>query len=82
MDKSKVAAIALRLATDPRFKTWKDLPADFLEETAGLSAEEALELAARLRRLDEERFAYAAEQLLRQHPSRFRGRRQPGQPAD
>ena len=71
MDKSKVASIALRLATDPRFKTWKDLPADFLEETAELSAEEVIDLAARLRELGEHRFLFAAEQLLRQHPTRF-----------
>jgi hypothetical protein len=61
-----------RLARDPSFKTWKDLPASFLEEASELAADEAIDLVDRLWRLHEHRFLYAAWQLIDRHPSAFR----------
>jgi 3-methyladenine DNA glycosylase AlkD len=67
----RVAEMAHRLETQRNFRSWKDLPGDFLKETAHLSPDEAIDLASRLWRLGEHRFLYAASQLLHRHPAAF-----------
>ena len=65
----RVAHIAKRLEADRNFRSWKNLPAAFLEETAALTPDEALDLVGRLWRLHEHRFLYAASCLVHRHPT-------------
>jgi 3-methyladenine DNA glycosylase AlkD len=65
----RVAHIAKRLEANRNFRSWKDLPATFLEETAGLSADEAVDLVGRLWELYEHRFLYAASLLVHRRPT-------------
>jgi 3-methyladenine DNA glycosylase AlkD len=63
--------LAKSLANDQEFRSWRDLPGTFLEQTSTLSADAALELGARLWELREHRFLYAASVVIHRHPSAF-----------
>jgi 3-methyladenine DNA glycosylase AlkD len=67
----RVAEIVKHLEANRNFRSWKDLPADFLRETAELSPDEAIELAGRLWQLHEHRFLYATSRLIHRHPTAF-----------
>lgn len=71
MSNQKVLKIFNQLQEAPEFKSWKDLPADFLTETAALSSEEVLDLASRLWKFKEHRFRYAAVMMFHKHPHAF-----------
>jgi 3-methyladenine DNA glycosylase AlkD len=69
MAERSVSKIFKRLETDQDFRSWKDLPIGFIDETAELSADEAIDLADRLWHLGEHRFLYAASTLIHRHPT-------------
>jgi 3-methyladenine DNA glycosylase AlkD len=67
----RVAEIVKHLEASRNFRSWKELPAAFLKETAELSPDEAIDLAGRLWQLREHRFLYAASRLIHRHPTAF-----------
>ncbi len=72
MTSKHVSRIANELAEDPAFQSWRDLPPVFIEQASALPAEDAIDLAARLWRLGEHRYLYAAALAIHHHPSALR----------
>jgi 3-methyladenine DNA glycosylase AlkD len=72
MASERVLQMAKQLADDPEYRHTRSLSPTFVQEAAALSDDDVLELASRLYELNEHRYMWAGNIIIRRHPTALR----------